>query len=448
MAIVRFESAPARGIALIVAGALALLGIAAAQTAIAPSAHAVSGVDEVVYDAIPATLAPNYVSQGYQATRTGEFGQALTLARAGALKSVSVVFSSWTCETGAWNTNDCETTPGATSPVPITVNVYAEGSGGNPGALLASSTQSIAVPYRPSRDTTNYTAGKWWDGSVCSNGLAFTSAFPFSSVEIPANVIVGIAYSTKQDGPAPTGTNGIYSALNVALSYGGDLPTTVGSAGDVYVNSAIQAGYFCDTIRDGGIAVGSFHASPLWGESGGEPCAPLGIELALAGTPTPSDPEPPAPDPSTLPQTPPATSATGADGQPITPPAPPATPPVPGGSLPVSFAAGTFLPYEWVQFVFYSTPTFSASIQASATGALSGSITVPSSLAGGSHTLTATGTTSGVVVASALTVAALPATGLDAGQMWLTGMFGAGLLLLGLVGVIGVEIRRRSKTSG
>ena len=161
-------------------------------------------------------------------------------------------------------------------------------------------------------------------------------------------------------------------------------------------------------------------------------------------------PDEPEPAPPTLPSTdvpPPAPSDSGADGDPIVPPTLPSTPPAPGGALTVSYAPGTFLPYEWVQFVVYSVPAYAGSIQAGADGSLSGTLAVPSGVPAGAHTLAATGTSSGVIVTAGITVAAAPvlaATGVDARALWATGGAAAAVVLWGAAALLGAAARRRA----
>ena len=195
------------------------------------------------------------------------------------------------------------------------------------------------------------------------------------------------------------------------------LPSTAGGSSLVVEATGVKAGYSTVVTASAPILVAGPSAPP--------PAPPV----------LPTDPETP----------PPAPSAEGADGEPVVPPTLPSTPPAAGGTVQVSYAPGTFLPYEWVQFVFYSAPAFSASVQADASGGLSASIPVPSSVPGGSHTLAATGTTSGVVVTAAITVAALAVTGVDAEQSWLIGTLGAAVALWGVVAVLAVAVRRRSQ---
>jgi len=452
------RTAASRWLALISAGALALVGLALAEQSSAEPAHAET---TTVFDSIPTTLAPTYLSQPFSALQVSEFGEAVTLTRGGDLASVSVVFVSFACETGNWSTGDCQTTPGSSDTVPITLKVYEPGPTGTVGAVLASTTLDQTIPFRPSADASGHCtgsdAGKWYDAATdsCNNGVAFTLDFPFDTQPaVPADVVIGVSLAES---------GGTAADLNVALGYDGNgIGTTIGTAGDVYVDSAVNAGYYCDERSDA-IATGSFHSSPAWGEAGGDACVPLGIEVSLASVPGPSDPAPPAPTLPTTDVPAPQSSATNASGEPLSDPAnqpqvSPAAltdPPVPGGTIPVVYPTGTFLPFEWVQFVFYSVPQYAESVQADSTGGLSASVPVPSAVAAGSHTLAATGTSSGVVVTAAVRVAAaapsaaaespsLAATGVDGAEVWTLSTIGAAALVLGAAALVGARQRRRS----
>ncbi len=235
------NAAVPRVTALIAAGAVALLGVALAEQTSAQPAHAATATT-VAYDSIPDTLAPNYASEGFSAEQVSEFGQAVILVKGGDLASVSAVFSSFACGSGHWYTGDCETTPGTGYQLPVTVNVYQPAAGGTVGALLASSTVNQTIPFRPSASDacTGADAGDWLadDGTTCSGGLAFTLDFPFATkVAIPAKVVIGITFPLTSDNA---------KSLNVAVSYGGDITTSVGAAGDVYMNGAHNSSYYCD----------------------------------------------------------------------------------------------------------------------------------------------------------------------------------------------------------
>jgi len=197
---------------------LAVLGLLAAQSWSAGPARAAVAP---TYDGIESPLAPSYVSLGYQATQTTEFGDLIELAAGDReLDNIVIGLVDWACETGGGAT--CVTTPGATWTHPITVNVYAEGAAGIPGALLGTVTQTVTIPFRPSADPANCGGGTaWFDAGTgsCQNGYAFTSTFDFASLllVVPDRIIVTVAYDTGTYGAAPLGVSGPYDSLNVAL---------------------------------------------------------------------------------------------------------------------------------------------------------------------------------------------------------------------------------------
>lgn len=208
-----------------------------------------------VYNNIPNPLPGNLVSQAFEAQSASEFGG--QVAFAGTDRSnptVTVIMSSWGCETGHWYSGDCATTPGATFAHPITLNVYSVGAGNQPGTLVKTVTQTFNIPYRPSADTTNCTggsAGKWFDGTTCYNGFATPISFDLSSTTLPNVAIIGVAYNTTHYGYAPIGESALcysvgggcgYDSLNVGLSS----PPTVGTdplPNDAYVNSTWSGAY-------------------------------------------------------------------------------------------------------------------------------------------------------------------------------------------------------------
>src|SRR5881392_4446377 len=141
-----------------------------------------------IYNDIPNTLAGNYPSQPFEAQSASEFGDRLAFTGvARKLTTVTVTMSSWGCQSGHWYSGDCVTPSGATFTHPITINVYAVGSGNQPGALLATKTQAVAIPYRPSADLVNCTggdAGKWYSAGEnhCYNGYAANITIDLSSL--------------------------------------------------------------------------------------------------------------------------------------------------------------------------------------------------------------------------------------------------------------------------
>jgi hypothetical protein len=238
---------------------------------------ATPSLGQVVYDSTVNPLPGNLPSVGGEAYAFSEVGDAVTFAgTARSPKDVTVTLSSWGCESGNWYTATCVTTPGATFNVDITFNIYSAGSP-NPGALLATRTQTFAVPYRPSSDNINCTGGRWKDAvsGNCYNGLANNITFDFSAqnVVLPNSVVYGVVYNTTHYGPQPVGESAAcftssggcgYDSMNVALA-----PTVVvGSKPfpDTLYWDTIYAGNYCDL---GAAGVGTFRldspTSACWG---------------------------------------------------------------------------------------------------------------------------------------------------------------------------------------
>jgi hypothetical protein len=231
----------------------------------------VTGQGTVIFDNTPpGAITGNFPSEAFEATQTSEWGSEVTFAgTARKLTTATVTMSSWACQSGGWNTDDCLTTPGATYSVPITFNIYQVGNGTTAGTLIVTKTQTFNIPYRPSYDATNCSGtGKWYDGTQCDNGKAvdITFAFP-AGTTLPATAIFGVAYNTADYGVSPThDENGPYNSLNVATYPGTGTATqaSVGSFADdtiVYWNTATAANY-----TDGGASgVGIFRSDTGWG---------------------------------------------------------------------------------------------------------------------------------------------------------------------------------------
>jgi hypothetical protein len=204
-----------------------------------------------IYNNIPSPLPGNLPSWGFEATGTQEFGDRVgftTTARR--LVSVTQTMSSWGCQIGHWYSADCVTTPGATFTHSVTMNLY-NVAGTAPGTLIGTKTQTFVMPYRPSTDPINCTGGRWFDGTTCFNGKAFTITFDFSSqnLTLPNQVIFGVAYNTTHHGYTPMGETTAcfmapppsggcpYDSLNVALA---DPATTLSAGTQPAPNDAYQ----------------------------------------------------------------------------------------------------------------------------------------------------------------------------------------------------------------
>ena len=239
-----------RNIAWLMSVAIAGLGVVLALPLAAGAAPST-----VVYDNIPSPQPGNVPSQAFEATSTSEFGGQVQLAgTARSNPTITVLMSSWGCESGNRYSGNCSTTPGATFSEPITLNVYDVGASNAPGSIVATSTQTFAIPYRPSADNTNCTgtdAGKWFDGTTCYNGYATPISFSLSGVTLPSTVIISVAYNTSHYGYSPygqlttcyTSSGGCgYDSLNVGLTYS----PTVGTdplPSDAYINSTWARAY-------------------------------------------------------------------------------------------------------------------------------------------------------------------------------------------------------------
>jgi hypothetical protein len=181
------------------------------------------------YNAIPAHVDGNVPSVGFQATSTSEFGDAVTLSGASrTINSMSVLFSSWGCQTGSGIT--CETTSGATFNVPVTFTVYKSVGGKivDPGTPLSQTTKTVAFAYRPSADNSKCTgadAGKLFNSKIskCENGSTqlVTMAMPATS-PLTSEVVWTVKYNTFSHGDDPTNVASGADSLNVgAMSFPG-----------------------------------------------------------------------------------------------------------------------------------------------------------------------------------------------------------------------------------
>jgi hypothetical protein len=202
----------------------------------------------------PTTIPLNVFSQGAEAYGFTALGDGFTLAgrTGGTLNTVTVVLSSWACQSGSFQYGSgptaCVTTPGATYSMPVTVNVYSVNSSGTslegvspspaPGTLLATVTQSFNMPYRPSSNfvdcpaTASVSGGyyEWYNAQTqtCQDGIDFAITFDLASknVKLPTSeIIVTFSYNTSDYGAAPYGdstpchatTEGcFYDSLNIS----------------------------------------------------------------------------------------------------------------------------------------------------------------------------------------------------------------------------------------
>jgi hypothetical protein len=296
-------------LALAAVSTLALVGVATPSVAVAKPhtrsahSHAQKNKDPVIYDSTVGPSPGDLNSTAFEATSTSEFGDQITFGgSARVLDNVVVQMASWGCQSGNWfgtlglvppaagQTPPCSSAPGATFNEPITLNIYSVGADNSVGGLLASDTQTFAIPYMPSADPNfatdcaadatlydlpiNDFAGTWYDANPdqvtgqpigCLYGILANVTFDFGHVTLPNNVIYGIAYNTSDYGSQPYGDNTAchstqqgcpYDSLNVgdSLSPGEPSVGTDPNLGTAYLDSS-YAGFYCD---DGFGGVGVF----------------------------------------------------------------------------------------------------------------------------------------------------------------------------------------------
>ncbi len=240
--------------------ALTVVGSAAAGTGTGAKAS-------VVYNSIIPNGPPaNLPSVGPEAYAFNEFGNQINLAgTARHLNSVTVTMSSWACVSGAWYTGDCSTPSGAKFSQPITLNVYSPTDTTTP---IATSTQTFAIPYRPSASAKCAALGfpgKWYSSGTktCFNGLADNVTFSSftGNLNLPDSVVYGIVYNTRDYGPSPLGVTGPYDSLNIALS---NEATDVSAGTDTNLGTVWQNSPYGSQYCDGGLAgTGTFRLDSL-----------------------------------------------------------------------------------------------------------------------------------------------------------------------------------------
>ena len=254
-----------------------------------------------VYRNIPTTLPGNVPSMAFEAESTSEFGDLVTLG-AGSRDSgslpVTVVMSSWACETGGMAT--CLTTPGSTWDQPITLNLYNVDISTTPptlGTQITTVTSTFKIHYRPSPSPQCPASGfyPWYSAAEdhCYNGMAQPITFDLpAGITLPSTLVWSIAYNTQDHGYSPTGLSGPWNSLNVgAETFAGE--PSVGT--DVYpdaawVNSTWPNAYTASEGSGDGGPTGIFRQT-LGGWTGYAPLACFGacpVNLAASPTPTPT----------------------------------------------------------------------------------------------------------------------------------------------------------------
>lgn len=175
------------------------------------------------YNAIPSKVSGNVPSVSFEGAPAKEFGDLVSLSgKARTLDSMSVLLSSWGCESGNYFVDgNCLTTPGATFQVPITFKIY-DATG---ATVFAEKTVDLEVPYRPSASPqcTGADAGMWYNSKdrTCYNGLPDLVTVNMSDlgVTLPDQVIWSVQYNTTSSGYSPLGNVLPCSTLPAGCGY-------------------------------------------------------------------------------------------------------------------------------------------------------------------------------------------------------------------------------------
>jgi hypothetical protein len=228
LAITARPGAPSRRRASVVSSAAAI--VAALTMATAPAFAATPPA----YSDVPASLPGNVASTGFEATATTELGDLIQFDgtdRARADLPVTVVMSSWACESDSWTGPACTTTPGKTFPAKLTLTLYnvVDGTVPGVGAQILSTTETFQIPFRPSWDQVLCPADgnfhRWYSPAdkLCYNGLAHEVTFKLPSGDaLPDQLIWTISYSTAHYGPNKTVDSSPMDSLNVGTQSFGD----------------------------------------------------------------------------------------------------------------------------------------------------------------------------------------------------------------------------------
>ncbi len=220
----------------VISAAVALVAVAALAAIGAGSAGA-----EVVYNNVPSPLPGNFASIGLAATSSTEFGGEIELAgKARSKPTITVVMSSWACETGGVYEGNCKTLKTKGFKVPVTIKVY------NVGELdegpIAEATHNEKMSYRPS-STPEKCAGdnqRWYDAADghCYHGFAFPISIKLGKLKkMPRRSVITVSYP-HSSGPA--------QSLNVANSEPSEGTLSLGAqpVEEWFVNST-WSGMYC-----------------------------------------------------------------------------------------------------------------------------------------------------------------------------------------------------------
>jgi hypothetical protein len=199
-----------------------------------------------IYSSLPTPLPSNVAAWGYEANHTAEMGEYIQTA-GGELATVTLLLSDW-APYSTYSTNPLYDLNSATWNLPLTLNLFAvDSSSGTPepGALLGTLTETVAIPWEPAADP---------------QGLPFTVTFDMSAedIDLAGPVIYGLAFNTQDYGTDPYLVAGPYDSLNLGFVPGGP---TVGSDPVAY-SSVLDAADDSDYGDNGAGGLNTFRLDP------------------------------------------------------------------------------------------------------------------------------------------------------------------------------------------
>jgi hypothetical protein len=224
--------------------AVALIAAGALMALVASTASA-----EVIYNNVPSPLPGNFASLGFDATSSTQFGGEVEVeGTARKNPTVTVVMSSWACQSGNWSAGTCSSPTNKKFKEPVTVKIYEVGELLHP---IATKTKRFKMPYRPSAEPVNCSGGTWYDAESgeCFNGKAFPISFKLKLQRVPKKAIVTVSYPTTSV-PAQSLNVAVSEPVEDTLSLGAD-PTQ-----ELFVDSTYSAMY-CEGATDVGTFGGS-----------------------------------------------------------------------------------------------------------------------------------------------------------------------------------------------
>lgn len=228
----------------------------------------VTGMAQVLYSSMPEPLPGSLPSLGYQATQTAEFGDHISFDGASStVGKIDVTMNSWACQESNW-TADCANPDAENTGYihPITLNIYEVDNATTPpsvGALITTVTEDFLVPWRPAKDVECDEINKGGYLPDCDNGYNFVISYDFgeAGIELPEEIIFGVAFNTQTWGANPIGVDGPYTSLNFSVSEGATVGLDVDP--DMVFWNTMSAGYYTD---GGAAGVGVFRADTNWAE--------------------------------------------------------------------------------------------------------------------------------------------------------------------------------------